>query len=208
MDIAKKRIWLIILGAIILSLVVVLVALNNAKNSFLNIYVAPASAKITISGADYENGVFKFFPGQYVATVSADGFEPQEITITLSTEEYANLFVALAPNEQNQAYYKKQSNADDLAILNQLAEYNDTAKDISSKISEQEAIYAKLPKAFKTDSYYYAIEERKGCESILCLTVRNFIGNNLANAKIEINNMGFNSENYQIVNIDGAGNEI
>lgn len=206
MNIVKNKIWFIILGVAILLLAVILIVLNNAKNSYLNIYVTPTSAKISIDGTEYENGVFKLFPGSYVATVSADGFETREFTLTLSPEECANLFIGLAPNEQNKDFYTKQSSSDDLAILNQLAEYDNTAKIINSEINKKEAIYANLPKAFKSDTYYYSIEKRQDCENILCLTVRNFVGNNYEVAKQEINNLGFNPEDYQIVNVDGAGN--
>ena len=204
----KKYFWLMLLCGLILVLVIILIVLNNAKNSYLNIYITPLSAKVVINGSEYENGVYKLFPGEYTAIISADGFKEKEVSFKLNSNEYTNLFNCLIENDSTDNYYEQTSRSDDLAVLPQIAHYNEKANNILAEITSLEKIYDNLPKPFKGDDYYYSIEKRNNCESILCLTIRNFNGNNIESAKKEIINMGFDPEEYQIVNIDGAGNTI
>ncbi len=199
----KKIIWLVV-GVLIIAIAIPLI-INQAKNSMLNIYVAPSSAEVLINGKRYQNGAFSMFPGEYTVEIKADGFESKTGNVKIEANHSANVFTALKANDD---YYEKNDNSDDYAILEEVAGFDEGAAEVLKSIQEAEKIYEKLPKSFKTESRYYSIEKSSDCAKRLCLKIRNFISNNYEKALEEIHKMGYDPERYEIINIDGAGNNL
>ena len=201
----------IILGIVGVSIVVIaillVILLKVMKNASLNIYVAPASAEVLIDGTKYNNGTYTFYPGEHTVTISADGFETKTIGIEMGANESTDLFEFLNGTEDAK-YYEKVDNKDDYEILKQIAAYNEDAKTIVDRIEEAQKIYDYLPKVFKGEGYHFAIEKSKDCESILCLKICNFLGNNYYAAISEIKNLGYEPDVYEILNEDPVGTRM
>lgn len=203
----NKIIWIVVFVVIVLVGVVVFVE-NVLRNSYLNILVTPASAEITINGDSISNGARKLFPGEYEIVIKKDGFITKTMKVNVSPDYYTNYFDYLVDENEDYSYYEMSENSDDYSLLEQVAEYNDGAKNYFIEVSKIEEIYNKLPFAVRGDDFQYSIEEADDCDKRFCLRIRNFEKNNYERAKDKIREMGFNPDKYQILNVDGAGYEM
>lgn len=202
----KKWIW-IVCGSVFVLVVVVLVAtlFKVAKNSTLNIYVTPISAKVLIDGGEYQNGTYEFFPGEYVATIRAEGFEDKKIELKLDANLATNLFTFLEGNDE---YYEYVANSDDYAVLEQVAKYDKAAQALVDSIEEKKKIYDKLPIIVLDGGVaQYSLQEGTDCERTLCLKVYNQGGNYYDEVVVKIRELGFNEGDYEIINMDWEGKE-
>ena len=134
----------IILSIIVIICVGALIALPflayRPKISSIEISVAPSFAKIEINGQTYTNGVHEFEPGEYEATISADGFESKKVKVTVEKEKSAKLSDYLLNTEEGLAYFERSEA--DLRSLEAVdkAEVKEFLDDYSKKVSIREVL--------------------------------------------------------------------
>ena len=77
----------------------------DAETSMMEVLVAPSTAKITIGGKQYVNGIYEIAPGNYDVLIEENGFEPYTSTIVISDEHKTYVTVCLQPIQGNEGYY-------------------------------------------------------------------------------------------------------
>lgn len=77
----------------------------DAETSMMEVLVAPSTAKITIGGKQYVNGIYEIAPGNYDVLIEENGFEPYTSTIVISDEHKTYVTACLQPIQGNEGYY-------------------------------------------------------------------------------------------------------
>ncbi len=193
-----------IVGFVILVLLIVLLFVRDLqKTSTLDILVAPSFAKVEIDGKKFSSKeTIRYFPGDYVAKVEADGFVGQEIKIALVDNDEAFLYVYLEPTEDNANFYKNHFEED--ARMQEVAN--------KQNVMEDELYYSNYPimdiLPYETNTYDkyneptgFRIDGGKfdACEKDFCLQVSGYKKDNLKQAKQYLTENGFNPDDYEIV---------
>lgn len=189
--------WLIV--ALSLILVMVLVALcviKTFKNSYLNLYVAPVSATVTIDGRQYKNGTYAFYEGKHTAIITKDGLEKKEITFYLGPDHYTNLFTYLTGQNNDFSYYL--GNPDDFAILKEISDEN--SQSFVDQVIKSKGIYDLLPASiYDGDNLVASVYKNSECGELPCIRVVNMIGDNHEDkVKDFILQNGYNPDFYSV----------
>ena len=85
-----------ILFLVIIGLSIFFAIDNSHKTATVNILVAPTFATVEINHHKFSTDTtVKYYPGNYIAKISADGFESQEIALELSPDQATDLYLYL-----------------------------------------------------------------------------------------------------------------
>lgn len=96
--IKKHRKLLTILTIITILVAVIFFIIEATRNATLQIAVTPTDSTITINGKQYHNGLYRFHPGTYTATISRSDFDSKEVTIKLISNKTVILSEYLTQN--------------------------------------------------------------------------------------------------------------
>lgn len=120
----KKILLITLIVVFILSVIVgtIIYIIDSQKTSSINILIAPSSAKVEINHKQYNSrGEYKFKPGEYTATISANGFISQDINLSLTDEQTESLYIILTPTTENKDWYEQHP--EDSTIVNIISDY-------------------------------------------------------------------------------------
>ena len=155
-----------------------------------------------VDGKDYENGTYKFEPGEINVTIEKEGFKTEERTIVLLENSVTKLYIYLVPLDGSFDWYL--SHDEDMMLLNAIGDA--VANENSKNYLEDYPIVNALPIIYATyDEDWEYTEFRidggtfENCKQAFCLKVTDTTGGNLENALKLIREQGFSPEDYEII---------
>lgn len=102
----SKWVRVVLVVDVLLVLLLIGVAIfQNTKTATVDILTVPSVAKVKIGGGEYESGAYRIHPGDYEATVYADGFVTKTVPVEARAGEISKVWVYLMPEEGNLNYY-------------------------------------------------------------------------------------------------------
>lgn len=174
---------------------------------YLEILVAPVGAEITIEGEKYHNGAYELQPGEYTATISAEGFETQTLAITAERGKLTKLYTYLETADGNYGFYEKRANMESLEALIKIT--GDDRPEFLQKlmlVDEGEIAFSACDgEATRTncDSIKIKYDYEKECDWQLCLKItgrRMGLTNSvLYKVEQELASRGYDLNNYKYI---------
>lgn len=61
------------------------------KPALLEVYVLPKTAKVTVNGSEYNNGIYELPAGDYSAEIKAEGYEAKTVEFSIKAHETTKL---------------------------------------------------------------------------------------------------------------------
>ena len=112
----------IVAGVVLVNLAIVIVILvmmimKAGRTATVDILTVPSVAKVKIDGAEYESGAYKIRPGDYEATVTAEGFVTKTVPVAARSGEITKLWVYLVPEVGGFDWYTLKDNYDEFEQL-------------------------------------------------------------------------------------------
>ena len=201
----KTKLIVILIGCAIGLLVIALAIFSIIKAKYsasLDILVAPLSAKITIDGNEYQNGLYKFEPGEVVATITKEGFYDREIALELKVGETAELYTYLLPLEGNYDWYIEHE--EDMMILNTIGDATASKKSLEYLIDNPivevlPIIYANYDANWDYTEYRVDGGSFDDCNLEFCLKITDTTGGNYEAALESVRAKGFDPDKYEII---------
>ena len=194
------------LSVVVIAICLIVQALGNVTGTYLSLNIAPSSAKITIDGKDYRNGVWEFPSGQYNAVISADGFESKTISFKVGGGT-TTIYEYIVNKDEGMSWFET-----DLWSLKLLRHIEDsTAKEFIAKYDKKLGIKDILPLDYyvdphnelEHDSIYLSDASRTGkCRRVFCLQAKyddpQSSGNEVHLKQI-FKDAGYAMEDYEII---------
>lgn len=182
---------------------IIMAILDSKKTASLEILVAPSFAHIELDEHSLANvQTAKYYPGEYVVTITAPGFQAQERTVSLSADQTTNLYLYLTPDDGDLSFY---DNDEQEGILFQEIAEKQYQDNLATFLTEH-PIANILPYEHYTQNEFseptgYRIDYGKfdGCKSDFCLKVTSYSQTGLTDAKEYIRSKGFNPSDYEIL---------
>lgn len=205
----RKKIKLITIVASLalvafIAVIIITSVLNAKKTATLETKIVPFSATITIDGKEYKpNQTYHFEPGHISVTVSAEGYESQELSLTLKDKETTTLAVALTTPDDKTPY------CDTFGKECQL--YEEIMQFQSSQAAEEYArqypvsqmlpliVVEVDPTTYDWTEYRIDCGQIEGCKTDFCIKITDTTGGNRENALKKIREGGFNPDDYEII---------
>ena len=199
-----------IIFCILLIIIVAIVKYLNQK-TYLTVQFAPASAHLELhdQGLSLTNGTYELPSGTYTGTLTADGFQPKNVTVNIAPHQVNPLTDYLTHSSEGLAYFEKS--AADMATLHQIANQNHyTDSELSAFLETYDhkaSLYDLLPLTISwlkhpDDTPIYNLKitnasNHSKCQGTLCLlaTGPNFNQAELANSLAE---RGYNVNDYEV----------
>ena len=198
----------VVVALCILALVALGISQINPPRTLLEINVAPSTATITINGQDYRNGIYEVEPGNYTATISADGFTGKSANITVEEGQTAKLATFLPNKSEGMAYFERS--AADLNILRTLSDQE--AVDFIKSYDKKLSIRDQLPldasydmsevlgipgnEIYEQTIYDGSTDSR--CSAAFCLLVSGY-ELSLDAVRESIADAGYNLDDYEVI---------
>ena len=191
----------IIIGFVAIDIVALIIfivlAIQKAlKTAVVDIEITPSIAKVQIGGESFMPGAYRTYPGKYMATISAEGFQSKTVEVDLNDASTTKIYDYLLPNDDNLNYYAR--NNDDFELLKQFDDEE------AKKIVDIVSIKSVLPMTrFKYGglngkSSETTISEMVDCSTYFCLIAIGDLGENNSIVKEMIKEKGYNPEDYEI----------
>lgn len=199
----------IIIGATIIAITVIipiiLFILNLGKTATLQTAIAPSFATLTINDKKYKiNSDLKFEPGDYKATISADGFKTKEVDLTLQDHQTTQLALYLDPNDGNiKWYYDHPEEYTLFAIANDTKNTQEAESYVDkypiSKILPINVVEIN-PTTYAAKEYRIDLGKFDQCKADeFCIKITDRRGNNYEEALNMIRQKGFDPDDYEII---------
>ena len=190
----------------IVTLIAVPIAKHFSQKTYLTVQFAPASAHLELynQGRSLTNGTYELPSGTYTGILTADGFQPKDVTITVNAHQVNNYTDYLVNLSKGLSYFEQ--NASDIATIRSIQ--NDP--DITSFLEAYDykaSIYDLLPLTiswlkYPNDAPMYNLTISNGinhpeCTGTLCLATSGPKEDTieLANALAE---RGYNINDYEV----------
>ena len=194
-----------IAGMIIIILLLVLVLflmIDLRRSATLELLVTPVSAEVIIDGKKYENGTYKFEPGELNVIIKKEGFKEQEKIVTRAENTITKLYAYLMPLDGSFDWYL--THEEDMMILNAIG---DSAANENSRtylerypiIDVLPIIYANYDESWDYTEFRVDGGTFENCKQEFCLKVKDTTGGNLEKALSLIRENGFTPEDYEII---------
>lgn len=193
-----------ILFLVIIGLSIFFTIDNSHKTATVNILVAPTFATVEIDHHKFSTDTtIKYYPGNYTAKISADGFESQEITLELSPDQATDLYLYLTPNSDRSNFY--QQNTREATRMQTIVDYLATKS--ATEYTDEHPITNILPiivvesdpETFAWTEFRIDYGKFKSCKSDFCLKITDSTGGNRDRAINLIREKGFNPNDYEII---------
>lgn len=118
----SKWVRVVLVVDVLLVLLLIGVAIfQNTKTATVDILTVPSVAKVKIGGGEYESGAYRIHPGDYEATVYADGFVTKTVPVEARAGEISKVWVYLVPEEGGFDWYTLKDNYDEFEQLAKIA---------------------------------------------------------------------------------------
>lgn len=203
-DFMKKHILVFTIGALLLILVLIFMAVSFIVNysATLDILVVPTDAMVMINGEQYENGIYEnMHIGKTHVSISLEGFDSQDFEIELKRGEKTRLYTYL---DTDSDWYQ---NIDDntqylIDIINEYKGELET-KELMDKYPVMKDIPIVVEEYFNnyTQYVYYRIDGGiyEECEQEFCLKITDISGGNYDRALQTLREKGYNPDDYDII---------
>ena len=197
-------IFSLLIGFIILIAAIIIIYIFQLRRSAtLDILVAPTSATITINGQTYTNGTYQVEPISTTATITAEGFTSQEISLDILGGETTTLYTYLVPTDGNMNWYL--DHPDDMMIVTQIGDLQALAT--SDAYHTEHPISQILPIVIvEVDPTTYDWTEFRidggsfaECPTDFCVKITDTTGGNYDRALEEMRSRGYNPDDYEIL---------
>ncbi|MBR3052274.1 PEGA domain-containing protein [Candidatus Saccharibacteria bacterium] len=100
-----------ILLIVILGISLFFIIDDASRTVTIRFLVAPSSATITLGGTNYRSAeTYRIRPGNYDLSITKDGFDPYQKSLTLNDGDNLNIDIALEIQPGNENYYKEHPN--------------------------------------------------------------------------------------------------
>lgn len=197
--IAFLSIILIVLIGIIASLLIK----DGSKNATLNLLIVPTDAKTTVNGKEYENGSYRFSPGTIEVSISKEGFETQNFSVSLESNKTTLVYRPLPCEDSSFVCYLDDEK--NLELLSYVANYSNRSSEIQN-FTRKAAITKILPINYESydDDYskHYllsiSLNKEVSDENTIVLTVTDYTGISQSLATQILKESGFNPSDYTI----------
>lgn len=205
--IKQRKAMFIVLALVFIGMVIygiVSFIIDCQKTASVEILVAPSSAKIKIDHTFYSNQkTSSLFPGDYVATISADGFITKTVDLSFQKGETTKLYVILDAENGDENWYK--NNIEEQHIVSTINDYYEALE--QKEFLQKYPIIAILPlQIVEVDPTTYDWTEFRidygkfeNCKTDFCLKITDSTGGNYDRALQEIRNHDFNPDDYEIL---------
>lgn len=198
-------IWALILVCGGICLFSYITAKNGPKETLIILNVAPVSSKITLDGENVSSGSHSVTPGEHKVSISADGFESKDLTITAAADKTAEVSEFLVSKTEGSKYYRRSDS--DVAAMRIIAKSNSEAKKIMDDFDNWYSVTSKLPLSatYNVTGQTEGIKvtsSSEGCKYVLCLHVSGNIediSRAKEKAKSLLSDNGFNIDDYEVV---------
>lgn len=212
----------LVLDLLAIIAVIAVAIFNTTKTAVVTFYVAPTDATITVNGAKYENGTYKFSPGSYDITISHPELNSKTFHYDLASDSSTLVTTFLSSTdddgdpsfdfyEQSSNYYSFQA----LASIagkdnNQTIDHDTSAEDFVARMQKILSIESLLPivdniygvPGVNTATTGYSIRnniDNQECQKVACLLVM-YYGEGYEEAVAEeIRSIGYNPTDYEII---------
>lgn len=214
------RLILIIDVIVIIAFFVALI-LNAMKTAVISLNIAPVDATIKVNGKEYENGDYKFRPGEYKIEVTREGMAAKEFTVEAKSGSVINVATFLVGENNGFNFYRLKGNDESFLKLEEIAAMGDNITiDYDKSAEEFIAGYRRAYDLYMGETlpinYAEFGEERENdqrslkevtimanrdeeCRLALCLKVI-MIGTEDKNIVEDmLTEKGFNTEDYEII---------
>ncbi len=204
----KVKLGIIVSGAAFALFVIVAISLyiyNLRFSAQLNIVVAPTFAKVEIAGRKFSSEeIAKVEPGETTAKITADGFQPQEVNLTIAEDGENNLYAYLLPEGDEGLSWYAKNDAEGMRLT---AVSDAQARIASVEYLARYPITAMLPIQVvenaneKYNWHAYRIDSGKfeGCQRDFCVRITDESGGNRERALQKIRDAGYNPDDYEII---------
>ncbi|MBQ2695476.1 hypothetical protein IJG04_02450 [Candidatus Saccharibacteria bacterium] len=208
----------LIMDVIVILIVVGVVIFNSTKTATIDILTVPSIAKVKIDNGEYSSGTYRIHPGNHTAEISAEGFQPKNISITAESGAISKIYVYLVPEDGTFEWYTLKENYDDFEQLTAIASNgNNTTTDQDTSAEEFINIFQKnyqiyqesLPiskseygvgpngDTYKTKDILIEKNKKDYCRLYICMKAI-IIGGEKEDADQLILEKGFNIENIEV----------
>ena len=178
--------------------------IKSTKNVTVSILVAPSNATVTINNQSYPNGTYNFYPGDYEAIITKDGFDSKKITFTAESNKIVRLYDFLTQNK-NFDYYR--SNYEDYQILQQVSKDDKEVKNFLDDYDKELSLKSFLPLSYLEDystsnnyiNLIFSYETERCKEKPYCILITDTIEGNYNFAINYLGKYGYTPEKYEII---------
>lgn len=159
----KKKLFLnLIIFFLFLSMIIIIYFFidwitNSDKTAVLNYYIAPSTSKVIINQQPQKTeGRIKLKPGNYIISVSNDGFNSLTKEIELKSGEAYNFYESLDPDSTHQDFYK--NHPDEQSRLQHIADFKADLE--SKKYSSSDPVFKVTPYSSYKDGFSISAEKQ------------------------------------------------
>lgn len=198
----------IIVAICTIILAVVLIQQLQPEKTYISISVAPSQATVMINGNEYHNGSYEFQPGQYQATISAEGFTTKTLDINVQPDQTTAIATYLVNNQEKMEYFEKSTA--DLQVLSTLPD--EDAQEFISNYDQKASIRDLLPidatydlsaesGMMGNDLYEQKITDGSSdsrCTQAFCLHATGY-RLNMDALRQAVANLGYNFDDYEVI---------
>lgn len=198
-------IWALILVCGGICLFSYMTAKNGPKETLIILNVAPVSSKITLDGEYVSSGSHSVAPGEHKISISADGFEGKDFTITAAADKTTEVSEFLANKTEGDKYYRRSES--NVAAMRIIAKTNKDAKKVMDDFDNWYSVTNKMPLSAtynvtgQTESIKIT-SSNEGCKYVLCIHVSGTVEDTSRakeKTKSLLSDNGFNIDDYEVI---------
>ena len=199
----SKWVRVVLVVDVLLVLLLIGVAIfQNTKTATVDILTVPSVAKVKIGGGEYESGAYRIHPGDYEATVYADGFVTKTVPVEARAGEISKVWVYLVPEEGNLNYYAQH--VDDWYNMGLMSD--EEAQRVYRLLSIQEELPMDyVEREMDNEGEMNLVKDitisannGEGCETYYCLKVATILDKNEETVRGLLAEKGFNLDDYEV----------
>lgn len=190
----------ILFDLLIIVVMIVMMVMKAGKTATVDIMTVPAVARVRIGGGEYENGTYKVHPGDYEATVSAEGFVAKTVPVEARAGEISKVWVYLVPEEGNLNYYAQhEEDWENMRLLD-----DEEAQRVWKVLSIQEELPMEYVKEGINNGdeaimkYVVITGFAMDCDGYYCLKVATAFNKNEDTVRKMLIDKGFSIDNYEV----------
>lgn len=206
----SRAITIISIAGIIFCIVLIIITvLHNylSRKTYLTVQFAPATAHLELYSQNLSltNGTYELTPGTYTGVLTADGFKPKDITITVNPRQVNTYTDYLVNLSKGLAYFERSTS--DLATLRSITDDSDITAFLEAydyKASLHQLLpftvsWRKYPNDTPMDTVTISnANNHPDCTGTLCLLITGPTDNRTEIAKA-LAERGYDINNYEVI---------
>ena len=193
---------MLVVDVLLVLLLIGVAIFQNTKTATVDILTVPSVAKVKIGGGEYESGAYRIHPGDYEATVYAEGFVTKTVPVEARAGEISKVWVYLVPEEGNLNYYAQH--VDDWYNMGLMSD--EEAQRVYRLLSIQEELPMDyVEREMDNEGEMNLVKDitisannGEGCETYYCLKVATILDKNEETVRGLLAEKGFNLDDYEV----------